>query len=231
MRAALFDVFGTLLDVYSVTRRAEELFPGHGARLALLWRDKQIEYSRIRSMSGRYVPFSQITRDALEYAARSLNLAPEPAQLDSLQDEYKRLAPFVDVAPALDRLHRAGVQTGVLSNGDSEMLETALVTSGLHRYIDIVLSADQVRAYKTSPLIYALGPRALKRPADEILFVSSNGWDAAGAAWYGYTSFWVNRLGLPFEQLGVRPHSGASLSDAADFLLAFPSRTATETAA
>jgi len=231
MRAALFDVFGTLLDVYSVTRRAEELFPGHGARLALLWRDRQIEYSRIRSMSGRYVPFSQITRDALEYAARSLNLAAESAQLDALQDEYKRLAPFVDVAPALDRLHRAGVQTGVLSNGDSEMLETALVTSGLHRYIDIVLSADQVRAYKTSPLIYALGPRALKRPADEILFVSSNGWDAAGAAWYGYTSFWVNRLGLPFEQLGVRPQSGASLADAADFLLSFPSRTATETAA
>lgn len=231
MRAALFDVFGTLLDVYSVTRRAEELFPGQGTRLALLWRDKQLEYSRVRSMAGRYVAFSQITREALEYAAQALNLAADSAQLDSLQDEYKRLAPFVDVAPALERLHRAGVQTGVLSNGDSEMLETVLVTSGLHRYIDIVLSADQVRAYKTSPLIYALGPRALKRPADEILFVSSNGWDAAGAAWYGYTSFWVNRLGLPFEQLGVRPHIGASLADAAEFLLAFPSRTATETAA
>src|SRR5512146_2596668 len=126
MRAALFDVFGTLLDVYSVTRSAEGMFPGHGARLAALWRDKQIEYSRVRSMSGRYVPFSQVTREALEYAAQALSLPVDAAQLTSLQDEYKRLAPFVDVAPALERLQRAGVQTGVLSNGDSEMLETAL---------------------------------------------------------------------------------------------------------
>jgi 2-haloacid dehalogenase len=112
------------------------------------------------------------------------------------------------------------------------MLETALVTSGLHRYVDIVLSADQVQAFKTSPLIYALGPRALKRPAEEILFVSSNGWDAIGAAWYGYTSFWVNRLGAPLEQLGGRSHgTGTTLADAVDFLLSFPIRTKTETAA
>ena len=232
MRAVLFDVFGTLLDVYSVTRRAEELYPGQGARLALLWRDKQIEYSRIRTLSGRYVSFSQVTRDALEFAVQALKLPAEEGQVTSLLDEYKRLAPFMDVAPALERLHQAGVHTGVLSNGDSEMLETALVTSGLHRYIDIVLSADQVQAFKTSPLIYALGPRALKRPAEEILFVSSNGWDAIGAAWYGYTSFWVNRLGAPLEQLGGRPHgTGTTLADAVDFLLSLPIRTKTETAA
>jgi len=232
MRAVLFDVFGTLLDVYSVTRRAEELFPGHGARLAVLWRDKQIEYSRVRTLSGRYVPFSQVTRESLEFAADALRLSAEAAQLASLLDEYKRLAPFLDVAPALERLQQSGVRTGVLSNGDSEMLETVLVTAGLHRYIDIVLSADQVRAFKTSPLIYALGPRALKRPAEEILFVSSNGWDAIGAAWYGYTSFWVNRLGAPLDHLGSRPHgTGATLADAVDFLFAQPIRTKTETAA
>ena len=144
MRAALFDVFGTLLDVYSVTRRAEELFPGQGARLAVLWRDKQIEYSRVRTLSGRYAPFSQVTREALEFSVQALRLPAEAQQVTSLLDEYKRLAPFMDVAPALERLQQAGVKTGVLSNGDSEMLETALVTSGLHRYIDIVLSADQV---------------------------------------------------------------------------------------
>jgi 2-haloacid dehalogenase len=232
MRAVLFDVFGTLLDVYSVTRRAEELYPGQGARLALLWRDKQIEYSRIRTLSGRYASFSQVTRDALEFAVLALKLPADEGQVASLLDEYKRLAPFMDVAPALERLHQAGVRTGVLSNGDSEMLETALVTSGLHRYIDILLSADQVQAFKTSPLIYALGPRALKRPAEEILFVSSNGWDAIGAAWYGYTSFWVNRLGAPLEQLGGRPHgTGTTLADAVDFLLSLPIRTKTETAA
>jgi 2-haloacid dehalogenase len=220
MAAVLFDVFGTLLDVYSVTRRAEELFPGQGERLARIWREKQIEYSRLRTMSGRYASFSQVTRDALEYSLQALNLDAGPNETARLADEYKRLAPFADVAPALVKLHSAGVRLGVLSNGDSEMLETALVTSGLHRYIDLVLSADQVRAFKTSPSVYALGPRALKLQPHQIVFVSSNCWDACGAAWYGYTSFWVNRTDAVLERLGVKLSGiGTSLTDAAQFVL------------
>lgn len=220
MAAALFDVFGTLLDVYSVTRRAEEMFAGKGERLAKLWREKQIEYSHLRTMSGRYVSFAEVTRDALEYSLQALQLNAAPNDVARLQDEYKRLAPFADVAPALARLHDAGVRLGVLSNGDSEMLETALVTSGLHRYIDLVLSADQVRAFKTSPSVYALGPRALKLQPHQIVFVSSNCWDACGAAWYGYTSFWVNRTDAPLEHLGVKLNGiGTRLGDAAQFVL------------
>lgn len=219
MRAALFDVFGTLLDVYSVTRRAEELYPGFGTRLALLWRERQLDYSRLRSLGGHYESFSRITRDALEYSLDALEL-PAGDRVQVLLDEYRRLAPFTDVAPTLARLQQAGIPLGVLSNGDADMLETALVTAGLHPYIDLVLSAEQVRAYKPAPSIYALGPRALKMAPGEILFVSSNCWDACGAVWYGYTSFWVNRLGLPLERLGTAPHnSGASLADAAEFLL------------
>lgn len=220
IRAALFDVFGTLLDVYSVTRCAETLFPGHGTRIALVWRDKQIEYSRLRTMSGRYVPFSEVTRDALEFALDVLKLAHTASQRKELLDEYKRLAPFVDVAPALEALRKGGVELGVLSNGDPPMLEAALVSSGLHRFIDLVLSADQVRAFKTDATVYALGPRALKRPAREILFVSSNGWDACGAAWYGYTTCWINRAGLPLDRLGVQPNRiGTDLTTVTDFLL------------
>jgi len=220
MAAALFDVFGTLLDVYSVTRRAEELFAGQGEQLARLWREKQIEYSRLRTMSGRYVSFSDVTRDALEYSLQALKLNAGPNDAARLADEYKRLVPFADVAPALAKLHDAGVRLGVLSNGDSEMLETALVTSGLHRYIDLVLSADQVRAFKTSPSVYALGPRALKLQPHQIVFVSSNCWDACAAAWYGYTSFWVNRTDAVLDHLGVKPNgTGASLADAAQFVL------------
>lgn len=220
MAAALFDVFGTLLDVYSVTRRAEEMFAGSGEQLARLWREKQIEYSRLRTMSGRYVSFSEVTRDALEYSLQALKLEAGPSEVARLQDEYKRLAPFSDVAPALSRLYEAGVRLGVLSNGDSEMLETALVTAGLHRYIDLVLSADQVRAFKTSPSVYALGPRALKLQPHQIVFVSSNCWDACAGAWYGYTSFWVNRTDTPLERLGVKPSGiGTSLDDAAQFVL------------
>ncbi len=220
MAAALFDVFGTLLDVYSVTRRAEEMFAGQGEQLARLWREKQIEYSRLRTMSSRYVSFSEITRDALEYSLQALKLSAGPSDVARLADEYKRLAPFADVAPALVKLQEAGVRLGVLSNGDSEMLETALVNSGLHRYIDLVLSADQVRAFKTSPLVYALGPRALKLQPHQITFVSSNCWDACGAAWYGYTSFWVNRADAVVERLGVKLNGiGTSLTDAAEFVL------------
>jgi 2-haloacid dehalogenase len=220
IRAVLFDVYGTLLDVYAVTRRAEELFPGHGTRLAMLWRDKQIEYSRLRTMSGRYASFSQVTRDALEFTLEALRLPATNDHLQQLQDEYKRLAPFVDVAPALACLRDSGLRVGVLSNGDPEMLETALVNAGLHRFIDPVLSADQVRAFKTDPSVYALGPRTLKLPASDILFVSSNCWDACGAAWYGYTTFWINRSGQPLERLGVQPHAtGRDLLEAADLLL------------
>ncbi|MEP6608789.1 MAG: haloacid dehalogenase type II [Burkholderiaceae bacterium] len=218
--AALFDVFGTLLDVYSVTRRAEELFAGSGERLARLWREKQVQYSQLRTMSGRYASFSKVTRDSLEYSLEALGLSASPEDVSRLLDEYKRLAPFPDVAPALARLHEAGVRLGVLSNGDSEMLETVLVTSGLHRYIDLVLSADQVRAFKTAPTVYALGARALKLQPHQIVFVSSNCWDVCGAAWYGYTAFWVNRLKAPLEHLGVKPGgTGTSLADAAEFIL------------
>ena len=220
IRAALFDVFGTLLDVYSVTRRAEMMFAGHGTRLAVVWRDKQIEYSRLRTLSGRYVPFSQVTREALEFSLDALKLSHSRTQLEELLDEYKRLAPFLDAAPALEALRKGGVELGVLSNGDPEMLEAALVGAGLHRFMDVVLSADQVRAFKTDPTVYALGPRALKRPAREILFVSSNGWDACGATWYGYTTCWINRAGLPLERLGVQPNRiGTDLTTVTDFLL------------
>lgn len=219
MRAALFDVFGTLLDVYSVTRRAEQMFPGYGARLALLWRDKQLDYSRLRALGGHYENFSRVTRDALEYSLETLKL-PGGETVQVLLDEYRRLAPFIEVAPALQRMQQAGVRLGVLSNGDADMLEAALVSSGLHPYFDLVLSAEQVRMYKPAPSIYALGPRALKMAPADILFVSANCWDACGAAWYGYTSFWVNRLGLPLERLGTAPHnSGSSLADSAEYLL------------
>lgn len=220
IRAALFDVFGTLLDVYSVTRRAEELFPGHGSRLALVWRDKQIEYSRLRTLSGRYVPFAQVTREALEFTFDLLGLSPTATQRQDLLDEYQRLTPFVDVLPAFEALLRGGVELGVLSNGDPTMLEAVLTSAGLRRHLDCVLSADQVRAFKTDATVYALGPRALKRPAREILFVSSNGWDACGATWYGYTTCWINRAGLPLERLGVQPDRiGTDLTTVTDFLL------------
>ncbi|MCA3220588.1 MAG: haloacid dehalogenase type II [Burkholderiales bacterium] len=214
LRAVLFDVFGTLVDVHSVAKRADELFPGQGQRLSQLWRDKQLEYTRVRAMAARYVPFTELTEDALMFAAESLKLNLDGAARGLLMHEYTQLAAFGDVVPTLDALQARGVTLGVLSNGDPGLLEDVLHHARIGEYFDLVLSADAVHSYKVSPAVYELGPRSLKHPAGEILFVSSNSWDAAGAAWYGYVSFWVNRNGAPMDRLGVKVASGASLADA-----------------
>jgi len=220
IRAVLFDVFGTLLDVHSVSVRADQLFPGAGARLAQLWRERQIEYTRLRTMSSRYVPFTQVTEDALQFAAEALRLPLDAAARGMLMHEYTQLAPFADAVPALKRLQETGTTIGVLSNGDPGLIEDALHGAQLADYFDVLLSADQVRAYKTAPSVYELGPLTLKHPAHELMLVSSNGWDAVGAKWYGYVSFWVNRGDAPLDRLGARPDGvGKSLDDAVTFLL------------
>jgi 2-haloacid dehalogenase len=217
-KAVLFDVYGTLLDVYSVGLRAEQMFPGAGERLARAWRDKQIEYSRLVSMSGRYRPFWQLTRDALQVAAQALGLSLDSAGEDSLMNQYRHLSAFPENRAVLQTLAERGIPAGVLSNGDPDMLAVAIRSAGLTELIDPILSVHATRRYKTDPAAYALGPVALGLPATEILFVSSNCWDAIGAAWYGFTTLWVNRTGAPMEQLGIVPtRVGSSLRDVLEF--------------
>ena len=223
-RAVLFDAYGTLFDVYSVGLLAEQLFPGHGERLALLWRDKQIEYTRLLTMSGRYKPFWEVTRAGLRYAAARLALALEANAEDQLMNQYRHLSAFPENRDVLVELKRRGVVAGILSNGDPQMLEVAVKSAGLADLLAHVLSVHGVQRFKTDPAAYAIGPQALKLPAAEILFVSSNGWDAIGATWFGYTTLWVNRAGLPLEQLDTAPtRIGSSLRDVLDF---FPAPTA-----
>jgi 2-haloacid dehalogenase len=219
LRAVLFDVFGTLLDVHSVAKRADELFPGHGAALSQRWRDKQLEYTRVRALSNRYLPFTQLTEDALLWAGAALDLPLDKAAVGLLMHEYTQLAPFADVPAALERLRRADVTLGVLSNGDPGLLEDAMHGAQIGEYFDLVLSADSVHSYKTAPAVYELGPRSLGLAAGEILFVSGNGWDAVGAQWFGYVGYWVNRAGAPAERLRTEVRSGTALGDAVDFFL------------
>jgi 2-haloacid dehalogenase len=221
--AVLFDAYGTLFDVYSVGLLAEQLYPGEGDRLAQLWRDKQIEYSRIVSMSGRYRPFWQVTLSALRFAAERLGLALDKANEDRLMNQYRHLSAFPENREVLEALKARGVQAGVLSNGDPEMLAVAVKSAGFGDLLDPVLSVHETRRFKTDPATYALGPAALGLDARQILFVSSNGWDAIGATWFGYTTLWVNRAGAPLEQLGTAPtRIGRSLRDVLDF---FPQET------
>jgi 2-haloacid dehalogenase len=219
-RAVLFDAFGTLFDVYSVATLAEQLFPGHGERLSLLWRDKQIDYSRLVSMSGsaHYRPFWEITRAALRYAASRLGLVLDGAAEERLMNQYRHLSSFPENKPLLQTLKARGIPAGMLSNGDPQMLAVAVKSAGLDGLLDPLLSVHEVRRYKTDPAAYALGPAALGLPAREILFVSSNGWDAIGATWFGYTTLWVNRAGLPAEQLDGEPtRTAGSLRAVLDF--------------
>ena len=224
-RAVLFDVYGTLFDVYSVGRRLDELFAGQGAHVAALWRDKQIEYTRLCSMSGRYRPFGELTRNALRHACARLGQPLAAAVEQGLMDEYLRLAPFPENLGVLRELKARGVRAGVLSNGDPAMLDAVISHAGFDGLLDPVLSAHAVRRFKTDDAVYALGPQALRLGARDILFVSSNGWDAIGATWYGYTTLWINRARLPLDALDTEPtYQGSSLRDVLDL---FPSAPTT----
>jgi 2-haloacid dehalogenase len=224
LRAVLFDAYGTLFDVYSVAHRAEQLFPGQGERLAQLWRDKQIDYTRLLTMSGRYQPFWELTRAGLRHAAQRLGLPLDDGAEAQLLNQYRALSAYPENRGVLEALRARGVRTGILSNGDPEMLAVTIRSAGLQDLLDPVLSVHEVRRFKTDPAAYALGPQALGVPAAEILFVSSNAWDALGATWYGYTTLWVNRSGAPREALEPPPSfTGRSLRDVLD---RFPSSPA-----
>jgi len=225
IRAVVFDAYGTLFDVYSVTARAEQLFPGKGEALALLWRERQIDYSRLRSLAApdgaRYKPFWELTIDALRYAADRLALKLDEASEAQLLKEYACLSAFPENLGALKRLRRANLPLGILSNGNPEMLDIAVKSAGMHGLFDHVLSVDSVRQYKTAPAAYALGPKAFDMPAAEMLFVSSNCWDACCATWFGYTTFWINRAGHPAERLDVAPTgTGHDMNDLLTFVAA-----------
>jgi len=217
-RAVLFDAYGTLFDVHSVAALGEALFPGRGERLSALWRDKQIEYTRLASMSGRWRPFAELTRAALRWAALRLGLELDAAAEDALLARYDRLDAFAENRAVLVELKRRGVRAGILSNGDAPMLAAAVRGAGFDALLDPVLSVQAAGRYKTDPAAYALGTQALGLPAQRIVFVSSNGWDALGAGWFGFTTLWVNRAGLPPEQLGPAPsRTAASLHAVLDF--------------
>jgi 2-haloacid dehalogenase len=224
-KAVLFDAYGTLFDVHSIVDVAERLFPGRGEKLSLLWRDKQIEYTRLLTMSNRYASFWDLTCNALRYAILRFELPLDAAGEVQLLAQYRTLKPFPENRAVLQWLKERGIRAGILSNGDPPMLEAAVQSAGFANLVDPVLSVDTVRRFKTDPAAYALGPKALGLPARDILFVSSNCWDAIGAAWYGYTTLWINRTGAPLEQLGVEPtRTGASLREVLNFFISDPER-------
>jgi 2-haloacid dehalogenase len=200
IRGYVFDAYGTLFDVHSVVEAGRALTPDPLA-LSTLWRQKQLEYTWLRSLMGRYEDFWAVTEAALRFAVRRLRIGASDADLARLMEAYNRLACFPEVPEALARL--AGRPRAILSNGAPRMLTAAVASAGLGDALDHVISVDRVRIYKPAPAVYALGPETLGVPAHELLFVSSNAWDVAGAKAFGYRAAWCNRLGAPEEELGV----------------------------
>jgi len=201
VRGYVFDAYGTLFDVHSVVEVGREVTADPQA-LSATWRQKQLEYTWLRALMGRYEDFWTVTEAALRYAIRLLAVTASEAQIRRLMDAYLSLACFPEVKAALEALSPR--PRAILSNGSPRMLKAAVASSGLGAHLDHVLSVDAVKTYKPSPRVYALGPQALSVAAEELLFVSSNAWDVAGAKAFGYQVAWCNRTQAPEEELGVR---------------------------
>jgi 2-haloacid dehalogenase len=203
MRAVAFDAYGTLFDVFSVTALCERLFPGHGAALAQLWRAKQLQYSLLTSLMGRYKDFWQLTGDGLVYAAKTLNLPLTDAKRGELLEAYLRLDAFADVKPGLAALRQRGLRLAILSNGEPEMLRAAVASAAIGDLLDDIISVDEVKVFKPDPRTYALAARRLGVAPDAVAFVSANSWDVSGAGAAGLFTIWVQRApGESQEKLG-----------------------------
>jgi 2-haloacid dehalogenase len=203
LQALVFDAYGTLFDVHSVITECEALFPGKGTSLSQLWRGKQLEYTWLRSLMGRYADFSAITRAALTTACNMLRLELNEAEARRLMDAYLVLKAFPDVMDTLTRLH--GRKLAILSNGSPAMLNAVVRHTRLDQLLDAVLSVDALRIFKPHPSVYAYAAERLQAPAGAIGFVSSNFWDVAGATSFGFRTFWVNRAGTAPDDLGFQP--------------------------
>jgi 2-haloacid dehalogenase len=203
-KVIFFDAF-TLFDPRPITALAEHVFPGKGAELSAVWRNRQFEYAWLHSLSGRYRDFWTITEDALTFAARSLALDLSGSARTTLMESHLALKCYPDVPASLATLKAASIKLALLSNLTAEMLSRAVTNSSLHGQFDRVLSTDEVRSYKPAPRAYQQGLDAFHVTRGECVFAAFAGWDAAGATWFGYPTFWLNRASQPAEELGAPP--------------------------
>jgi 2-haloacid dehalogenase len=217
IKAVVFDAYGTLFDVHSVIALCDELFPGNGPAISQLWRTRQLEYTWLRSLMGRYEDFGVVTRGALAFACATLNLPLTGRETDALLAAYNRLALFAEARAALDRL--SNHKLAILSNGSPALLEPLVRNAGLDTVMSAVLSVDEVRVYKPHPRVYQLALDRLNVAKDEVAFVSSNYWDAAGAKSFGFRVYWVNRGGVIPDPLSATPDAVlTSLTELAGYL-------------
>ena len=210
---AVFDAYGTLFDVHSAVARHADRLGAQADSLSELWRTKQLEYSWVHGLMGRYVGFWELTERALDFA-----LAKHPdidrSHRESLLDAYRALDAYGEVPGVLERLRKRGVKTALFSNGNAAMLERAVTSADLADRLDAVLSVDPVQTFKTAPAAYRLVLDRHGEARPEVLFFSSNRWDIAGATAFGFDAVWVNRKGQPDEYPDLAPRAVVTSLDA-----------------
>jgi 2-haloacid dehalogenase len=205
IQAVVFDLYGTLYNVHSIVARCDEFYPGRGAAISTLWRQKQLEYTWLRSLMGQFKDFEHATADALVFTCAQLGLPLDPERKAKLLAEYLILAPFPEVPAALARLQALGLPLAILSNGSRHSIHSVVEHSGLSKAFDHLISVDAVQVFKPHPTVYQLAVDRMGLSAQQILFVSCNAWDAAGARHFGYPVCWIDRGVGPFDELGQQP--------------------------
>ena len=206
----IFDAYGTLFDVTSATRivaNEEEYssFPNHSVKVSNSWRIKQLEYSWLRNIMHEYIDFWQITKDALDFALEENQIKNEKLR-QRLLDVYWNLSAYPEAHDVLTTLKANNIQTGILSNGSNQMLNSAIVSANLKNYLDKIISIDGIEIYKPDPKVYQMVIDQFNCKIEEVLFISSNGWDIAGASKFGFTTLWVNRNLIPKDRLTFMPN-------------------------
>lgn len=199
-RAFVFDAYGTLFDVGSVSKRLQESLGDDADKLSDLWRRKQLEYSWLRSLMDDFTDFWNVTGDALDYAMAAIG-KDDPVLRSRLMEAYLSLDTFPDVVETLKTLKKSGHKLAILSNGARHMLIATAKSSGILSLFDEILCVDDVRTYKPHPSVYQLACDKLELEPGEISFQSSNGWDVAGAGQFGFKTVWINRTAQPAERL------------------------------
>ena len=218
IRACVFDAYGTLFDVHAPAARLRDRLGERADALSAVWRTKQLEYTWLRSLMRRHADFWQVTGEALDFALEETGLAGA-VDRDALLRDYLTLDAYGDAAPALGRLRDAGLKTAILSNGEPKMLAAATESAGLDSRLDAVLSVEEAGIYKPDPATYRIAVDRLAVQASEICFVSTNAWDAAGAASFGFRVAWLNRFGRTPERLPAGPDAQIAGLDALPPLL------------
>lgn len=204
VKGLIFDVYGTLFDVHSVKTKGDTLFEEKGKEISTLWRQKQIEYSFLRQLMGQYKPFSEITLQSLKYALNPLDISYTKEEITILREMYKELTPYPEVEDVLQKLEHKKLV--VFSNGSRDMLEPLIENSSIARCLDMTISVDDIKQYKPTPASYTHALNMLNLKREEILFLSSNGWDISGAKSFGFQTAWINRARFPIEELDQKPH-------------------------